>query len=100
MPSRFPCNLCIAELLPVTGTWEHSRAADGSRKMSWASKRETTKIGDIAYCLLGIFDINMPTLYKEGGKAFKSLQEEIIQRSVRYQVSGIQSNFPFTRVQV
>jgi hypothetical protein len=49
-----------------------------ARRMSWAARRETTRTEDIAYCLLGIFDINMPLLYGEGAKAFKRLQEEII----------------------
>jgi hypothetical protein len=43
--------------------------------------RETTREEDVAYCLLGIFDINMPLLYGEGGKAFKRLQEEITKQS-------------------
>ncbi|KAF1948913.1 hypothetical protein CC80DRAFT_529758 [Byssothecium circinans] len=50
-------------------------------RMSWASRRETTREEDMAYCLLGIFDINMPMLYGEGDKAFIRLQEEIIQQS-------------------
>ncbi|KAI1388094.1 HET-domain-containing protein [Hypoxylon trugodes] len=48
------------------------------RRMSWASNRTTTRVEDMAYCLLGIFDINMPLLYGEGKKAFIRLQEEII----------------------
>lgn len=51
-------------------------------RMSWASKRQTTRGEDIAYCLLGIFDINMPLLYEEGSKgAFRRLQEAIIAQS-------------------
>lgn len=46
-------------------------------RMKWASKRQTTREEDIAYCLLGIFDINMPLLYGEGMRAFIRLQEEI-----------------------
>ncbi len=49
-----------------------------ARRMSWASKRQTTRPEDIAYCLLGIFDVNMPLLYGEGEKAFIRLQEEIM----------------------
>ena len=49
-----------------------------ARKMSWASKRETTRIEDMAYCLLGLFNVNMPLLYGEESKAFRRLQEEII----------------------
>ncbi len=35
----------------------------------------------MAYCLLGIFEINMPLLYGEGGRAFIRLQEEIIRHN-------------------
>lgn len=34
----------------------------------------------MAYCLLGIFSINMPLLYGEGKQAFIRLQEAILQR--------------------
>lgn len=47
-------------------------------RMSWASGRETSREEDMAYCLMGIFDINMTMLYGEGLKAFLRLQEEII----------------------
>ncbi|KAL3299679.1 beta transducin-like protein [Colletotrichum asianum] len=46
-------------------------------KMSWAATRDTTRVEDRAYSLLGIFDINMPMIYGEGDKAFRRLQEEI-----------------------
>ena len=49
-----------------------------AKKMSWAATRQTTRVEDIAYCLLGLFDVNMPLLYGEGTKAFIRLQEEII----------------------
>jgi heterokaryon incompatibility protein (HET) len=49
-----------------------------AKKMSWASKRQTIREEDIAYCLLGVFDISMPLLYGEGSKAFIRFQEEII----------------------
>jgi hypothetical protein len=49
--------------------------------MSWAAYRRTTRPEDEAYCLLGIFGINMPLLYGEGPNAFYRLQEEIIKRS-------------------
>ena len=51
------------------------------RRMSWAANRQTRRLEDTAYCLLGIFDINMPLLYGEGEKAFTRLQEEIIRSS-------------------
>ncbi|RDW59097.1 hypothetical protein BP5796_12021 [Coleophoma crateriformis] len=56
-------------------------SASISKKMSWLSRRTTTRVEDIAYCMLGIFDINMPLLYGEGSKAFLRLQEEIIKVS-------------------
>lgn len=49
-----------------------------AQKMSWAASRKTTRVEDMAYCLLGIFDINMPLLYGEEEKSFLRLQEEII----------------------
>ncbi|KAF2811322.1 HET-domain-containing protein [Mytilinidion resinicola] len=51
------------------------------KRMSWASGRVTTRLEDTAYCLLGIFDVNMPLLYGEGEKAFIRLQEEIMRHS-------------------
>ncbi|KAI0531948.1 HET-domain-containing protein [Xylaria digitata] len=52
-----------------------------SARISWAAHRETTREEDIAYCLLGIFEINMPLLYREGRRAFLCLQEEVIRVS-------------------
>ena len=49
-----------------------------AQRMSWASGRTTTIPEDIAYCLMGLFDVNMPILYGEGDKAFIRLQQEII----------------------
>lgn len=49
-------------------------------RMSWAAKRRTTRIEDQAYCLLGLFDVNMPLIYGEGSRAFFRLQEELIRR--------------------
>ena len=52
-----------------------------AQKMSWASQRETTRVEDMAYCLLGLFNVNMPPLYGEGEKAFMRLQMEILKTS-------------------
>ncbi|KAF1986986.1 hypothetical protein K402DRAFT_297508, partial [Aulographum hederae CBS 113979] len=49
--------------------------------MSWMSRRVTTRAEDMAYCLMGIFNVHMPLLYGEGDHAFVRLQEEIIKRS-------------------
>ncbi|KAK4205075.1 heterokaryon incompatibility protein-domain-containing protein [Triangularia verruculosa] len=54
-----------------------------AQRMSWASKRVTTRDEDLAYSLLGIFGINMPLLYGEGSQnSFRRLQEEIIKVSI------------------
>ncbi|KAH8171016.1 heterokaryon incompatibility protein (HET) domain-containing protein [Sarocladium implicatum] len=52
-----------------------------AERMSWAAKRKTTRVEDQAYCLLGLFDINMPLLYGEGERAFLRLQHEIIKKT-------------------
>lgn len=53
--------------------WEASVAT----RMSWAAYRRTTRPEDEAYCLMGLFDVNMPMLYGEGRKAFVRLHHEI-----------------------
>jgi hypothetical protein len=52
-----------------------------AQKFSWASRRHTLRIEDTAYCLMGLFGVNMPLLYGEGSKAFMRLQLEIIKVS-------------------
>lgn len=52
-----------------------------AQRMSWAARRMTTRVEDEAYCLLGIFGVNMPLVYGEGMMAFVRLQEEIMRRS-------------------
>ncbi|KAF2489819.1 hypothetical protein BU16DRAFT_566919 [Lophium mytilinum] len=49
--------------------------------MSWAANRQTTRQEDLAYCLLGLFDVHMPMLYGEGKNAFVRLQHEIMKSS-------------------
>ena len=57
------------------------KEASAAQKMSWASGRETTRLEDMAYSLMGIFDVNMPLLYGEGKNAFTRLQHEIVKIS-------------------
>jgi hypothetical protein len=58
-----------------------------AERMSWASRRETTREEDIAYCLMGIFNVNMAIIYGEGSrKAFRRLQEEIMKNSFDYSI--------------
>lgn len=60
-----------------TGEWSQTSVA---MRMKWAAKRVTKRTEDVAYSLLGIFDINMPLLYGEGDKAFGRLQEAILMK--------------------
>ncbi|KAF4550385.1 putative heterokaryon incompatibility protein [Elsinoe fawcettii] len=56
--------------------------ASVAKRMSWAAGRITKRPEDRAYSLMGIFSINMPMLYGEGGtRAFLRLQEEIMKQS-------------------
>lgn len=46
-------------------------------RISWAQIRETKREEDMAYSVLGIFDISMPVIYGEGKeKAFRRLNRE------------------------
>ncbi|KAF5500358.1 Vegetative incompatibility protein HET-E-1 [Colletotrichum siamense] len=72
----------------ITGIDE--RVLDGSlgpqdlsvaTRMSWAALRQTTRLEDLAYCLLGVFSVNMPLLYGEGSRAFVRLQEAIMRET-------------------
>ena len=58
-----------------------AHTASIATRMAWASRRKTTRKEDVAYCMLGIFEINMPLLYGEGDKAFLRLQAELVRKS-------------------
>jgi ankyrin repeat protein len=60
---------------------EGLEGASIAQKMSWAARRNTSRSEDRAYCLMGIFGINMPLLYGEGDRAFIRFQEEIMKVS-------------------
>ena len=78
------CNSYAGPLVkPVLGLGLSSLLAQHSvaTRMSWASKRQTTREEDMSYCLLGLFNVNMPLIYGEGEKAFSRLLEEVMQRS-------------------
>ncbi len=52
-----------------------------AEKLSWDSTRVTTRIEDLAYFLMGLFDVNMPLIYGGGHNAFLRLQLEIWSRT-------------------
>ena len=60
---------------------ESIKGASIATKFSWAALRKTTRVEDLAYCLLGLVQVNMPMLYGEGDRAFHRLQLEIIRQS-------------------
>ena len=47
-------------------------------KLYVASKRETTRVEDIAYSLLGIFNVSIPVIYGEGTRAVGRFLEHIL----------------------
>jgi hypothetical protein len=54
-----------------------------TERMSWAEKRETKRGEDMAYSLLGIFDVHIPLIYGEGkDNALRRVQKEIDSRLV------------------
>jgi len=58
-----------------------------AQRMSWVAGRLTTRPEDMAYSLLGLFGINMPLIYGEGGpNAMLRLQEEVIRRTFDWSV--------------
>ncbi|KAK4463247.1 vegetative incompatibility protein HET-E-1 [Cladorrhinum samala] len=69
---------CVSEQALEERRWPEYSVA---QKMSWAVGRQATRPEDEAYCLMGLFDVNMPMLYGEGRKAFARLQEEILKQS-------------------
>jgi hypothetical protein len=80
------------DILKRSGTLYNYSVAS---RMTWAAHRETTRIEDTAYCLLGIFDVDMPLIYREGIKAFRRLQEEIVKRSNDMTIFAWQGNHSF-----
>ena len=57
-----------------------------AQKMCWASNRTTSRVENMAYYLMSLFDVNMTLLYGEGTKAFARLQEEIIRTSINQSI--------------
>jgi len=87
-----------------------------AQRMSWATRRVTTRVEDEAYCLLGIclstcsspnlsessagiFDVHMPMLYGEGRRAFLRLQEEIVRICPDLSIFAWKSSVPQVTVQ-
>ncbi|KAK0750815.1 heterokaryon incompatibility protein-domain-containing protein [Schizothecium vesticola] len=68
-------------------------------RMRWASSRQTTRIEDVAYCVLGLFDVNMPLLYGEGMKALTPSRKPSFSRTtISRCLLGIVSRLTIRRV--
>jgi hypothetical protein len=53
-----------------------------AQKMSWAANRKLTRPEDVAYSLVGLFEISLDIRYGEGAaRAFLRLQQEIVRNS-------------------
>ena len=57
---------------------ETMRDKSVAQRMSWAARRRATRAEDLAYSLLGIFQINMTMQYGEGMEAFVRMQKGIM----------------------
>ncbi|KAF8547378.1 HET-domain-containing protein, partial [Imleria badia] len=81
----------IPSLSNATGISEGSRSARtyllGDQSiMSWASRRQTTRVEDKAYCLIGLFRVSFPITYGEGQRAFPRLVEAISEKNPSWDV--------------
>ncbi|KAK1758916.1 vegetative incompatibility protein HET-E-1 [Echria macrotheca] len=66
-----------------------------AKKMSWAASRATTRPEDLAYCLMGLFDVNLPILYGEGLRhAFRRLQLEIMAKTTDHSIFAWDYSLP------
>ncbi|KAK5711194.1 hypothetical protein LTR17_018542 [Elasticomyces elasticus] len=80
LPTTCHVNKILAEITGVAPAVIDSERAGSSALeiFGWASRRTTSRVEDMSYCLLGLLGINMPLLYGEGQLAFRRLQEQII----------------------
>ncbi|KAJ8128451.1 hypothetical protein O1611_g5180 [Lasiodiplodia mahajangana] len=79
--TRSALSACLSAVTSINEAFLKGRSvyqASIAQRMSWAAKRETSREEDEAYCLFGMFDVNMPLIYGEGPKAFRRLQETLI----------------------
>lgn len=64
----------VEALTKERSIWSYSVA----QRMCWASQRNSTRVEDAAYSLLGILHVNLGIIYGEGKRAFRRLQEEFL----------------------
>ena len=71
--TRIPLPTLLSDFTPGI---DHARDA-----FVWVSNRKTTRVEDIAYCLIGLLGIPLSIAYGEGHMAFRRLQVDILQHS-------------------
>jgi hypothetical protein len=101
------CRITGIPANPLTSARRFLPQYSVAQRMSWWNDRKTTKPEDRAYALLGLFNVNIPLLYGEGGRrAFRRLQEEIIKYSTDHSIfawskqlsrSGLPTDLPIAR---
>lgn len=69
---------------------EVAMSCSNAEKMSWMAGRKTNRTEDVAYSLLGLFNVKMPLVYGEGIKAFHRLQVEIMKQTTDHSLFGWQ----------
>jgi hypothetical protein len=70
-----------------------------TERMSWAETRQTTREEDIAYSLLGIFDVHMPLIYGKGRvNAVGRLKEAIDRKEKGILFSFLKSVIRYTDI--
>lgn len=65
---------------------QHLREYPVAVRLSWAAKRDASRLEDVAYSLFGPFEVNLLLIYGEGTRAFTRLQEEIIRQSYDHSI--------------
>jgi hypothetical protein len=70
---------------------DNLECASVAKRMLLASKRKTTRVEDLAYCLMGILGVNVAFIYGEGDEAYMGLQEEMIEISVDHSLFALES---------
>ncbi|KAH7890824.1 hypothetical protein F5I97DRAFT_88314 [Phlebopus sp. FC_14] len=65
--------------IPVKALRDYVPGTDNPReKLRWAASRTTTRVEDVGYCLIGIFDVTLTPHYGEEDKAFERLLLKIM----------------------
>ncbi|CAI4216850.1 unnamed protein product [Parascedosporium putredinis] len=82
----FPDSLLLAEITGIDFTFvegaDYGTIPCVAKRLSWAAHRSATRPEDVAYCLMGLFNIAMPVLYGEGQQsAFLRLQHKILKKT-------------------